>query len=70
MDMLPGNGHSAWTWSMDTDIDMDMDIDIDIDMDMNIDMDVDIRGEIKNKQDFRRSSAQPHRRGLLIKKNM
>ncbi len=55
---------------MDTDIDMDMDIDIDIDMDMNIDMDVDIRGEIKNKQDFRRSSAQPHRRGLLIKKNM
>ncbi len=26
-----------------------------------------IRGEIKNKRDFHRSSAQPHRRGLLIK---
>ncbi len=26
-----------------------------------------LRGEIKNKRDFCRSSAQPHRRGLLIK---
>jgi hypothetical protein len=29
--------------------------------------DLDVRSEIKNKGDFRRISAQPHRRGLLIK---